>query len=148
MLAGLSLFSVVLILGTTALMLGDVIFEGASHITTTFLTESPSADMMGGGIFPAIYGTVLLTLLMTLIGVPIGVATGIYLGEYAKPRTWLPAIVRAAVQNLAGVPSIVFGLFGLGFFVMFIGRGLDVNDCRAVQRSGGAGAVRGPKLGR
>jgi phosphate transport system permease protein len=125
LLAGCSLGAVLLILGTTLLMIGDVLVEGASHLSVTFLTASPTADMMGGGIFPAIYGTVLLTLLMTIVGVPIGVATGIYLSEYAKPRALLPSIVRAAVQNLAGVPSIVFGLFGLGFFVMFIGRGLD-----------------------
>ena len=124
-LAGLSLLAVVIILGTTGVLLGQVIVEGAPHLSATFLTESPTADMMGGGIFPAIYGTVLLTLLMTLIGVPIGVATGIYLGEYASPRSAIASTIRAAVQNLAGVPSIVFGLFGLGFFVMFVGRGLD-----------------------
>ena len=124
-LAGLSLTAVVLILNTTNVMLGQVIFEGAPHLSATFLTESPTADMMGGGIFPAIYGTVILTLLMTVIGVPIGIATGIYLSEYAPPHSMLASIIRAAVQNLAGVPSIVFGLFGLGFFVMFIGRGMD-----------------------
>ena len=124
-LAGLSLLAVVIILGTTGVLLGQVIVEGAPHLSATFLTESPTADMMGGGIFPAIYGTVLLTLLMTLVGVPIGVATGIYLGEYASPRSAIASTIRAAVQNLAGVPSIVFGLFGLGFFVMFVGRGLD-----------------------
>jgi phosphate transport system permease protein len=125
LLAGLSLGAVVLILGTTGLMLGQVIVEGAPHLSVTFLTESPTADMMGGGIFPAIYGTVILTLLMTVLGVPVGIATGIYLSEYAPPRSRLAGVIRAAVQNLAGVPSIVFGLFGLGFFVMFIGRGLD-----------------------
>jgi phosphate transport system permease protein len=124
-LAGLSLFAITLILGTTTLIVGDIVVEGAPHLSATFLTESPTADMMGGGIFPAIYGTVLLTLLMTLLGVPVGVATGIYLGEYAPSDSRLAKLVRAAVQNLAGVPSIVFGLFGLGFFVMFIGRGLD-----------------------
>jgi len=124
-LAGLSFSAMVLILGTTGLMLGQIVFEGAPHLSVAFLTESPSADMMHGGIFPAIYGTVILTLLMTVMGVPVGIATGIYLSEYAAPRSPMAAIVRAAVQNLAGVPSIVFGLFGLGFFVMFIGRGLD-----------------------
>lgn len=125
LLAGLSLFAVVLILGTTGFMLVDVVVEGAPHLSATFLTDSPTADMMGGGIFPAIYGTILLTLLMTLLGVPVGVATGIYLSEYAHARSPVTSLVRAAVQNLAGVPSIVFGLFGLGFFVMFIGRGID-----------------------
>jgi phosphate transport system permease protein len=124
-LAGLSLAAVVLILGMTAFVLFDVLAEGAPHLSGAFLTESPSSDMMGGGIFPAIYGTVLLTMLMTILGVPVGVATGIYLGEYARAGSRFASIVRGAVQNLAGVPSIVFGLFGLGFFVMFVGRGLD-----------------------
>lgn len=124
-LAGASLLAVVLVLGTTGVLLGSVVVEGAPHLSPTFLTESPSADMMSGGIFPAIYGTVLLTLLMTLLGVPIGVATGVYLSEYAPPGSTAASLIRAAVQNLAGVPSIVFGLFGLGFFVMFLGRGLD-----------------------
>ncbi len=124
-LAGLSLASVVAILGMTAFVLFDIVREGAPHITMAFLTESPTSDMMGGGIFPAIYGTVLLTMLMTLMGVPVGIATGIYLGEYAPVGSRFAAIVRGAVQNLAGVPSIVFGLFGLGFFVMFLGRGID-----------------------
>ncbi len=125
LLLGLSLGAVVLILGTTGVMLGQIVVEGAPHLSATFLTEAPTADMMGGGIFPAIYGTILLTLFMTVLGVPVGIATGIYLSEYAPPRSSIAAIIRAAVQNLAGVPSIVFGLFGLGFFVMFIGRGLD-----------------------
>jgi phosphate transport system permease protein len=125
LLAGLSLGAVVLILGTTGVMLGQIVYEGAPHLSVAFLTESPTADMMGGGIFPAIYGTVLLTLFMTVLGVPVGIATGIYLSEYAPSRSLWASLIRAAVQNLAGVPSIVFGLFGLGFFVMFIGRGLD-----------------------
>lgn len=124
-LAGFSLSAVVLILGMTAFVLVHVASEGAPHLSGTFLTESPTSDMMGGGIFPAIYGTVLLTILMTLLGVPVGIATGIYLGEYARAGSRFASIVRGAVQNLAGVPSIVFGLFGLGFFVMFVGRGLD-----------------------
>jgi phosphate transport system permease protein len=81
--------------------------------------------MTAGGIFPAIYGTAVMTLLMTVAVMPVGVMTAIYLHEYAPPRSRLAAAVRVAVTNLAGVPSIVFGLFGLGFFVQFVGRGLD-----------------------
>jgi phosphate transport system permease protein len=81
--------------------------------------------MTAGGIFPAIYGTALLTLLMTVAVMPVGVLTAIYLHEYAPPRSRVAALVRVAVTNLAGVPSIVFGLFGLGFFVQFVGRGMD-----------------------
>jgi phosphate transport system permease protein len=81
--------------------------------------------MMGGGIFPAIYGTAIMTLVMTVAVMPVGVLTAIYLHEYAPPGSRLAAIVRVAVTNLAGVPSIVFGLFGLGFFIQFVGRHLD-----------------------
>lgn len=125
LLAGLSAASVVLLLGTTAVLLGLVVREGAGQLSIDFLTEGPTSELTGGGIFPAIVGTALLTLLMTIAGVPVGVATGIYLAEYAPRRSPVAAVVRAAVQNLAGVPSIVFGLFGLGFFVLFVGRGID-----------------------
>ncbi len=117
--------SVALILGSTLAILAYVTFHGAGHVSLDFLASAPASDLTGGGIFPAIVGTVFLTLLMTIAGVPIGIATGIYLSEYAPKRSRLAALVRAAVQNLAGVPSIVFGLFGLGFFVMFVGRGID-----------------------
>ena len=80
---------------------------------------------LGGGIWPAIYGTVFMTLLMTLAGVPVGIATAVYLTEYASSRSRMAQLVRVAVNNLAGVPSIVFGLFGLGFFVLFVGGTLD-----------------------
>lgn len=125
LLAALSLSAVVLILGMTGFVLVHVVAEGAPHVSAAFLTEAPTSDMLGGGIFPAIYGTVFVTMLMTLLGVPVGIATGIYLGEYARASSRFASIVRGAVQNLAGVPSIVFGLFGLGFFVMFVGRGID-----------------------
>ncbi len=124
-LAGLTGLAVVLVLALMAIVLGQVIWYGAPEISGEFLTGSPSADMTGGGIWPAIYGTVLMTLLMTVAVVPVGVATGIYLSEYAPRRSKLAALVRAAVVNLAGVPSIVFGLFGLGFFVLFIGGSID-----------------------
>ncbi len=80
---------------------------------------------MEGGIFPALAGTTLLVLLMTILGVPVGTATAIYLNEYARQDAWLARSVRFAVNTLAGVPSIVFGLFGVGFFIQFVGKGLD-----------------------
>jgi phosphate transport system permease protein len=125
LLAGLSGLAVAFLLGTTLVILGLIVSEGAGQLSVEFLTGEPAADLTGGGIFPAIVGTLLLTLLMTVTGVPIGIATGIYLGEYAPRGSRVAAVVRAAVQNLASVPSIVFGLFGLGFFVMFLGRGID-----------------------
>lgn len=125
LLAGATGLAVLLVLVMMAIVLAQVVWFGAPRISADFLTGSPSSDMTGGGIWPAIYGTVLMTILMTVAVVPVGVATGIYLSEFASRRSRLAALVRAAVVNLAGVPSIVFGLFGLGFFVLFIGGGID-----------------------
>jgi phosphate transport system permease protein len=115
--------------GLVVLMLGVILFDvvqgGAGRISWTFLTAAPEEGMTAGGIFPAIYGTAVMTLIMTLAVMPVGVMTAIYLHEYAKPDSRLATAVRIAVTNLAGVPSIVFGLFGLGFFIQFVGRGLD-----------------------
>lgn len=124
-LLAISGLAVALLVGTLLGILAPVALEGGPRIDGEFLTAAPSSDLVGGGIFPAIVGTTLLTLLMTIAVVPVGVATGIYLSEYASKTSSLARVVRAAVHNLAGVPSIVFGLFGLGFFVLFIGRGLD-----------------------
>ena len=81
--------------------------------------------MEAGGIFPAIFGTVALVMLMVIAVVPIGVFTAIYLQEYTSPTSRTTRLIRVAINNLAGVPSIVFGLFGLGFFIAFVGGGLD-----------------------
>jgi len=108
-----------------AVILLDVARGGAGRLSWEFLTAAPSEGMTAGGIFPAIYGTAVMTLVMTVAVMPVGVMTAIYLHEYAPPTSRLAAAVRVAVTNLAGVPSIVFGLFGLGFFIQFVGRGLD-----------------------
>jgi phosphate transport system permease protein len=121
-LTGAAAFLVVAMLGV---ILWDVVAGGAGKISWRFLSTAPEEGMTGGGIFPAIYGTVVMTLLMTVAVLPVGVATAVYLHEYAPPRSRLAEAVRVAVTNLAGVPSIVFGLFGLGFFIQFVGRGLD-----------------------
>jgi phosphate transport system permease protein len=89
-----------------------------------FLTEEPREANTEGGIFPAIFGTVMMVFLMSLAVVPLGVLAALYLREYAKQGA-LVRIVRIAVNNLAGVPSIVFGVFGLGFFVYFVGGTID-----------------------
>jgi phosphate transport system permease protein len=81
--------------------------------------------MEAGGIFPAIFGTVFLVILMVICVVPLGVLTAIYLQEYTRPDSAITRLIRIAIANLAGVPSIVFGLFGLGFFIGFIGSGMD-----------------------
>lgn len=108
-----------------AVILLDVIRSGASVLSWTFLTKPPSGGMQAGGVGPAIFGTAALTILMTIAVVPVGVVTAIWLTEYAAPDSRLARYVRLAVSNLAGVPSIVFGLFGLGFFVQTMGRGID-----------------------
>lgn len=89
-----------------------------------FLTESPRAGNTEGGVFPALFGTVLLVLLMSLLVTPFGVLAAVYLHEYAH-QGMLTRIIRIAVHNLAGVPSIVYGIFGLGFFVYFLGGNID-----------------------
>jgi phosphate transport system permease protein len=122
---GLTGLAALLIVSMLAVILLDAIQGGWGRISWTFLTQPPSEGLTGGGIFPAIYGTVVLTLLMTVAVLPVGVITAIYLNEYAPPGSLLARWVRIAVTNLAGVPSIVFGLFGLGFFIHFIGGGLD-----------------------
>lgn len=89
-----------------------------------FLADSPREANTEGGIFPAIFGTFVMTLLMSMAVMPLGVLAAIYLREYAKQGVFVRG-VRIAVNNLAGVPSIVFGVFGLGFFVYFVGGTLD-----------------------
>lgn len=89
-----------------------------------FLTEDPREANTEGGIFPAIFGTVLMVLLMSVIVTPLGVIAAVYLREYAR-QSLMTRIIRIAVNNLAGVPSIVFGMFGLGFFVYFLGGSID-----------------------
>jgi phosphate transport system permease protein len=89
-----------------------------------FLTDDPRESNMEGGVFPAIFGTVMMVLLMSLFVTPLGILAALYLREYAKQGTFV-SLVRIAVNNLAGVPSIVFGVFGMGFFVYRIGGSLD-----------------------
>ncbi len=89
-----------------------------------FLSEDPREANTEGGIFPAIFGTILMVLLMSVMVTPFGVIAAVYLREYAKQGPFV-RVIRIAVNNLAGVPSIVYGVFGLGFFVYFLGGNLD-----------------------
>jgi len=114
-----------LVLASLGIILVDVLRHGTPRLTLAFLTQAPTDGMTAGGIFPAIFGTVALVLLMTLAALPAGVATAIYLHEYASPTALPTRMVRIAVNNLAGVPSIVFGVFGLGFFVYLVGGSID-----------------------
>jgi phosphate transport system permease protein len=94
------------------------------HKAWSFIVDDPREANTEGGIFPAIYGTVLMVLLMTVVVTPFGVVAGVYLKEYAKQGV-LTRTIRIAVNNLAGVPSIVYGVFGLGFFVYTLGGSID-----------------------
>ena len=89
-----------------------------------FLSDDPREANTEGGIFPAIFGTVMMTLIMAMIVTPFGVLAAVYLREYAKQNT-LTRVIRIAVNNLAGVPAIVYGVFGLGFFVYVLGGSID-----------------------
>ncbi len=122
---GLSALACVVIVAMVAIVLGNILIHGLERLSFGFLTRAPEAGMTRGGIFPAIFGTFALVLLMTIAVIPLGVATAIYMHEYAPKRSRMVHVVRLAIQNLAGVPAIVFGLFGLGFFIEFIGRGVD-----------------------
>ena len=117
--------AVVATLAILVIILAKIAGGGAGALSWEFLTTAPSRGGLAGGIWPAIFGTVFLVLVMTIAAVPVGAATAIYLHEYAKPGGWLTRLVRAAVANLAGVPSIVFGLFGVGFFIEVVGTGID-----------------------
>jgi len=122
---GLTFAAVLVIISMLAVILGNIVYGGIGTISWDFLTHPPENGMEEGGVFPAIFGTVALVLLMVIAVVPIGVLTAIYLHEYTSPKSKITRMIRVAIANLAGVPSIVFGLFGLGFFIAFIGGGLD-----------------------
>src|SRR5215831_5025312 len=94
----------------------DLLSKGLPVISFHFILDYPSDGMTKGGILPAIIGTFLLTIIATIFSVPLGIACAIYLSEYAQ-NTMLTRIIRASIRNLAGIPSIIYGLFGLALFV-------------------------------
>ena len=102
-----------------------LVAKGYRAITWTFLTQPPMDSMTKGGILPCIIGTLCLSLGSMLVALPIGVASAIYLHEYARPGRVL-RLIRLGINNLAGVPSVVFGLFGLAFFVVYMKMGTSL----------------------
>jgi phosphate transport system permease protein len=118
------LMTVLLVL-PVLLILGIVIVRGGPVISWEFLTAEPINGMTAGGIFPALVGTVWLVSVALLVSVPIGVAAALYLSEYA-PDNWLTRAINLAIINLAGVPSIVHALFGVGAFVLFFEFGTSI----------------------
>lgn len=127
---GLTGLATTLILALLAVMLGNIFFHGLPGLSWRFITTGtgPNTDMFEvgkAGVLPMIVGTAARVILMTIFVIPVGVITAIYLTEYANATSLLTRIIRGAVNNLAGVPSIVFGLFGLGFFINFVGGSMD-----------------------
>jgi phosphate transport system permease protein len=102
-----------------------IFFNGLQAINWEFLTEAPRNGMTEGGIWPAILGTLLLTIGTAIAALPFGIGAAIYLAEYA-PDNWLTRTIHLAIVNLAGIPSIVYGLFGLGAFVLFFNMGTSI----------------------
>jgi phosphate transport system permease protein len=117
--------AVAVIIAMLFLILFEIIHGARGRMSWEFLSTAPRKGGLEGGIWPAIFGTVLLVLVMTVVAAPVGVATAVYLSEYARPGAPITRFIRAAVANLAGVPSIVFGLFGVGFFIEAVGRKID-----------------------
>ncbi len=100
-------------------ILGFIIYKGVGVLSWDFLTEAPSDGMTSGGIFPAIVGTLYLMLGSAIVAFPIGIMSGIYMNEYAS-KGWVVRFIRLMTNNLSGVPSIVFGLFGMALFVKYL----------------------------
>lgn len=107
------------------LIIGYIIYKGIPAISWEFLIEMPRNGMREGGIFPAIIGTIYLTIGTIVVSVPFGIFTGIYLVEYAKDNL-LTRIINLTIINLAGIPSIIYGLFGMALFVIFLGFGVSI----------------------
>lgn len=103
----------------------QIIINGAGAISWDFLTQTPTQAGKAGGIFPAILGTFYLMLGTIIVALPVGVLAGVYLSEYAG-NNWLTRTINMAIVNLAGVPSIVYGLFGLGVFVLMLHFGMSL----------------------
>jgi phosphate transport system permease protein len=106
-------------------IIGYILWNGSPAVSLEFLTAMPINGMRDGGIWPAIVGTVYLTLGTAVIAVPIGLLAAIYLSEYA-PDSPFTRTIRIAIVNLAGIPSVVYGLFGLALFVLFLGLGSSI----------------------
>ena len=122
---GLIILAAAVVILPIFFIIGYVIVQGIGAISWTFLTEMPREGMRAGGVMPAIVGTLLLTLGTAIVAVPIGLGGAIYLSEYAGDNATTRAI-RIAIINLAGIPSVVYGLFGLGLFVIFLNFGTSI----------------------
>ena len=120
----LTIASILTVLPILALVI-YIIWQGLPQISWEFLTQMPRDGMRAGGILPAIVGTVYLTLGTAIFSVPLGIAAAIYIAEYAPDNNWT-RLIRIAIVNLAGIPSVVYGLFGFGLFVIFLRFGTSI----------------------
>jgi len=121
----LTFIATLIIMAILTVILTTIGIFGAPHVSLDFLIKAPEEGMTEGGIYPAIVGTTLLVITMSIMGLPVGLITAVFLHEYAGEKSKLANIVRFAVNNLAGVPAIVYGIFGLSFFVFFLGTQID-----------------------
>jgi phosphate transport system permease protein len=122
---GITKLAVALIIAILFIILGIIVYQGRTKFTWEFISSFPTNGMTEGGIFPALIGTFILVIVMSIAAVPFGTITALYLTEYASENSKFAAAVRFSVRTLAVVPSIIFGLFGLGFFIQFLGTGAD-----------------------
>ena len=115
----------VLLVVPVLMILGTLLYKGGPAISWEFLFSDPRDGMTAGGIFPALVGTIWLVAVALLVSVPLGIAAALYLSEFA-PDNWFTRLINLAIINLAGVPSIVHALFGVGAFVIFFGFGTSI----------------------
>ena len=141
---GLTGLATVLILGILATILIYVLAQGWQGLSWRFVSTIPEKnffDPASTGVLPMIVGTTIRVIVMTFFVIPVGVITATYLTEYAQTTTPLTRLIRSAVNNLAGVPSIVFGLFGVGFFINFVGKNIDSLFYHGESKWGHAGLI-------
>jgi len=125
---GVTCFATALILVILACILGNVVLNGLPNLSWRFVSTIPKENFFDAettGVLAMIIGTTIRVFVMTIFVIPVGVITAVYLTEYARQGSTYTRIIRSAVNNLAGVPSIVFGLFGVGFFINFVGGSFD-----------------------
>lgn len=122
---GLTALVTLIVVAPILLVIGIIVVRGIGAVNWEFLTAMPRDGMKAGGIFPAIVGTLILTVGTALVAIPIGIGGAIYLSEYARDN-WLTRAIRLAIVNLAGIPSVVYGLFGVALFVLFLQFGTSI----------------------
>lgn len=126
--ASLTGFASYLVIAILCVIVGNIVVEGWPNLSWRFITSGVDEGMFNvqkSGVLPMIVGTASRVILMTIFVIPVGVITAIYITEYAHTSSLMIRLIRGAVNNLAGVPSVVFGLFGLGFFISFVGKNMD-----------------------